>query len=82
MSKGMTMPALSWAAFVFMALALAAAGFAKVDFHSAASILADSVAVFTGLAGLCLHPPWTPAPEPPAPAGPAAPPAAKIEVTP
>lgn len=50
---------LGWAAFVFMALAIAAGGYAKTDFHSVQAVLAASVAVFTGLAGLCLHPPWT-----------------------
>ena len=49
---------LGWAAFAFMALAIAAGGYAKTDFHSAQAVLAASVAVFTGLAGLCLHPPW------------------------
>lgn len=50
---------LGWAAFVFMALSIAAGGYAKADFHSVQTVLAASVAVFTGLAGLCLHPPWT-----------------------
>ena len=50
---------LGWAAFVFMAMAIAAGGYAKTDFHSVQAVLAASVAVFTGLAGLCLHPPWT-----------------------
>lgn len=50
---------LGWAAFVFMALAIAAGGYAKTDFHSVQAVLAASVAVFTGLAGLCLHPPWS-----------------------
>jgi hypothetical protein len=60
--------ALGWAAFGCMALALIAGGYAKVDFHSTTSILGVSVAVFTGLAGLCLHPPWSPSPrKPPAP---------------
>ena len=50
---------LGWAGFVFMALSIAAGGYAKADFHSVQAVLAASVAVFTGLAGLCLHPPWT-----------------------
>jgi hypothetical protein len=49
---------LGWAAFAFMALAIAAGGYAKTDFHSVQAVLTASVAVFTGLAGLCLHPPW------------------------
>ena len=57
---------LGWAAFVFMVLAIAAGGYAKTDFHSIQAVLAASVAVFTGLAGLCLHPPWAePAASPP-----------------
>jgi hypothetical protein len=56
---------LGWAAFVFMALAIAAGGYAKTDFHSVQAVLAASVAVFTGLAGLCLHPPWAGAPPAP-----------------
>jgi hypothetical protein len=60
--------ALGWAAFGCMAAAIAAGGYAKVDFHSATSLLGASVAVFTGLAGLCLHPPWSlPPQKPPAP---------------
>jgi hypothetical protein len=51
--------ALGWAAFGCMAAAIAAGGCSKVDFHSATSILGASVTVFTGLAGLCLHPPWS-----------------------
>ncbi|MGH6741746.1 MAG: hypothetical protein ACREDY_22445 [Bradyrhizobium sp.] len=45
-----------------MALALVAGGYAQVgDFHSLKMLLTASVPVFTGLAGLCLHPPWAPA---------------------
>jgi hypothetical protein len=72
---------LGWAAFLFMALAIAAGGYAKTDFHSVQAVLAASVAVFTGLAGLCLHPPWAgmtpsapPAPEPKSPVSGAVPP--------
>jgi len=57
---------LRWAGFGCMAAAIVAGGYARVDFSSVSAILGASVAVFTGLAGLCQHPPWA-QPQPPAP---------------
>ena len=65
----MNIQPLTWAGFAFMALAVAAAPFVKVDFHNIGAIVEASVSALTALAGLCLHPPWSPPPppEPPVP---------------
>lgn len=59
---------LTWAGFAFMAAAVAAAPFVKVDFHNVGAIVAASVSALTALAGLCLHPPWSVPATPPVPA--------------
>ena len=63
----MNIPPLSWAAFVLLAAAIAAGAFVKTDFHSVSAVLSSAVVACTGVAGICLHPPWAPAPSPPNP---------------
>ena len=61
------MKALQYGTFVFLALGIVASGFAKVDFShvDVSTVLVALVPIFAGLAGLCAHPPWAPAPTDP-----------------
>jgi len=50
---------LKYLTLIFLAASVAGGELAKTDFHSLSSILASIGTIAAGLAGLCMHPPWT-----------------------
>jgi len=50
---------LGWGAFAFLALGIVSGGLHGVDFRNPAMIVGALPAIASGLAGLCLHPPWS-----------------------